>query len=129
MYGNPYFQQFQQSFQPQPQQPSISVAFVPTVADVERVEMRPGERKIVLVQNDPNFLAIRVADMAGYTQTEYRTSQPFDPKTTQGTPQLAPADMVQALSGRVDELEKKLEGILNAKPARNAAAKQPASGE
>lgn len=129
MYMNPYMAQNFQNFQPQQPQPQISVAFVPTISEVERVEMRPGERKIVLVQNDPNFLAIRVADMAGFTQTEYRTSQPFDPKTTQGTPQLVPADMVQALNERMTALESKLEEFVNAKSTRANVSKQSESNE
>lgn len=57
------------------------LAIVPTINDVERVQMTPGERKVVLIQNSPNIHAIRAADAAGFVATEYRESKVIDPKS------------------------------------------------
>lgn len=130
MYGmNPYNFQFMQQpqymQQPQmvPQEAQITVAQVQTIDQVERVQMLPGERKIVLVQNDPNFLAIRVANNAGFVSTEYRTSQIIDPKTMQQQVQYAPVQAVVELKNEVDELKKMIGGKKNAKPTPGDAVR------
>lgn len=107
-----------------PQEAQITVAQVQTVDQVERVQMLPGERKIVLVQNDPNFLAIRVADNAGFVSTEYRTSTVIDPKKMNQQPQYAPIQVVAELKNEVDEIKKALGGVINAnaEPASQSAA-------
>lgn len=105
------------------QETKITAALVPTVDQVERVQMLPGERKIILVQNDPNFLAIRVADNAGFVSTEYRTSQVIDPKTAAQQVQYAPVQAVLELKSEVDELKKMIGGTANAK-----SADEPVSG-
>lgn len=124
MYGmNPYNFQFvpqqpqymQQPQVMQPQEAQITVAQVPTVDQVERVQMLPGERKIVLVQNDPNFLAIRVANNAGFVSTEYRTSQIIDPKNMQQQVQYAPVQAVIDLKNEVDKLKEMIGGSKRAK--------------
>ena len=117
-YFNPYnFQQYQpsqfpqmQQYQPQPQpnEARITVAQVPTIEDVERVQMAPGERKIVFVQNNPDFLAIRVADNAGFVSTEYRMSHVIDPK--RATPAYAPMQAVEELQKQIDELKEVMAG-------------------
>lgn len=134
-YNNPYgqnpylYQQPQQYMQQigmnQPQQPQemrITVAQVPTVDQVERVQMLPNERKIVLVQNDPNLLAIRVADAAGWVSTEYRTSSIIDPKTMQQQVQYAPIQSVMELKSDVEKIKEILGGAMNAKPASSNAS-------
>ena len=134
-YANPYQMGAQQYGQmgynpyPQMQNPqvgaaaSIVVAQVPTVEHVEQVQMAPGERKIVLVQNNPDFIAIRVADNAGFVKTEYRMSQIVDPKTLQGKPQYAPVQAVIELKNEVEEIKKALGGVVNAK-----SVAEPANG-
>lgn len=129
---NPYNQQYlmqqqqmQQMQQPQPESkvPGITVVQVPTIDHVEQIQMLPGERKIVLVQNNPDFLAIRVADNAGFVNTEYRMSQVFDPKAAQQQHQVqyAPLDSVVQLKKELDDLKKMMEGKDAKSTSRNAA--------
>lgn len=136
MYGgyNPYQMNPYQPYPPQPQQmqnaqvlqqgmkmSGITVVQVPTVDHVEQVQMLPGERKIVLVQNNPDFMAIRVADNAGFVSTEYRMTQVFDPKSTQQQVQYAPMETVMQLKNELDEIKKALEGKDAKSTSRNAA--------
>lgn len=126
---NPYNQQYlmqqQQMQQPQLESkvPGITVVQVPTIDHVEQIQMLPGERKIVLVQNNPDFLAIRVADNAGFVNTEYRMSQVFDPKAAQQQQQVqyAPIDSVVQLKKELDDLKKMMEGKDAKSTSRNAA--------
>ncbi len=136
MYGgyNPYQMNPYQPYPPQPQQmqnaqalqqgmkmSGITVVQVPTVDHVEQVQMLPGERKIVLVQNNPDFMAIRVADNAGFVSTEYRMTQVFNPKSTQQQVQYAPMETVVQLKNELDEIKKALEGKDAKSTSRNAA--------
>ena len=101
---------------------SISVAIVPSIEQVEQVQMLPNERKIILLQNNPDFLAIRVADQAGFVKTEYRKSQVFDPKSTSEERQVqyAPIQAVVELKQKIDDLEKRI----SVKNANSNAKKQ-----
>lgn len=138
MYGgyNPYQINPYQPYPPQPQQmqntqalqqgmkvSGITVVQVPTIEHVEQVQMFPGERKIVLVQNNPDFMAIRVADNAGFVNTEYRMSHVFDPKAAQQQQQVqyAPLDSVVQLKKELDDLKKMMEGKDAKSTSRNAA--------
>ena len=118
-------QQIQQMQQPQPESkvPGITVVQVPTIDHVEQIQMLPGERKIVLVQNNPDFMAIRVADNAGFVNTEYRMSQVFDPKSAQQQQQVqyAPLDSVVDINNRLEKIEKMMEGKDAKSTSRNAA--------
>lgn len=129
---NPYNQQYlmqqqqmqqMQQVQPESKVPGITVVQVPTIDHVEQIQMLPGERKIVLVQNNPDFLAIRVADNAGFVNTEYRMSQVFDPKAAQQQQQVqyAPLDSVVQLKKELDDLKKMMEGKDAKSTSRNAA--------
>lgn len=104
------------------QETKITVAQVPTIEQVERVQMLPGEIKIVLVQNNPDFLAIRAADNAGFVTTQYRTSTIIDPKTMQSQAQYASVQSVAELKNEINEIKKALGGALNAIPNTNDAA-------
>lgn len=129
---NPYNQQYlmqqqqmqqMQQVQPESKVPGITVVQVPTIDHVEQIQMLPGERKIVLVQNNPDFLAIRVADNAGFVNTEYRMSKVFDPKAAQQQQQVqyAPLDSVVQLKKELDDLKKMMEGKDAKSTSRNAA--------
>lgn len=97
------------------QENRISVARVPTIDHVEQVQMAPGEMKIVLIQNNPDVLAIRVADTAGFVSTEYRTSQVFDPKAGSQM-QFASYQDVAKLKREVEEIKNAIGGLNDAKP-------------
>ena len=77
-YTQNQFTQPQQPAQPQPSN-GITVVQVPTIDHVDQVQMMPGDKKIVLVQNAP-VIAIKIADQMGLAQTEYRHTEPFDPR-------------------------------------------------
>lgn len=118
-YGYPPVQASQMQFYPQNQIPisqeaRITVAQVPTIEQIDRVQMMPGERKIILVQDNPDFLAIRVADGAGFVKTEYRTSKVIDPKTLKDQIQYAPVQSVIELKKEVDKIKEAIGGGLNA---------------
>lgn len=102
----------------QAQNIGITVAQVPTIEHVEQVQMAPGERKLVLVQNNPNFLAIRVADQAGFVSTEYRVTQVVDPKTLKTVPQYASVESVEALKNEIQQLKNIIGGVLNESNAK-----------
>lgn len=126
---NPYNQQYlmqqqqMQQMQPEAKVPGITVVHVPTIDHVEQVGMLPGDRKIVLIQNNPDVMAIRVADNAGFVNTEYRKSQVFDPKAAQQQQQVqyASLDSVVDINNRLEKIEKMMEGKDAKSISRNAA--------
>lgn len=139
-YTSPYLMQQQQAQQrAAASMPSITVAQVPTLAQVEQVQMQPGERKVIFVQNDPAMMAIRIADQMGLVQTEYRRTEIIDPKAAQpaANERYAPADDVQrlrqdidALRGDVEAMRKRMtdggakSDVSNTKPASRASARE-----
>lgn len=106
------FGQSQQVPQPQPNN-AITVAQVPTIEHVDQVQMMPGDRKIILVQNAP-VIAIKVADQMGLVQTEYRHTEPFDPhqmQTPSAQPQYAPLSEFEQLKSEIINLRSELNAI------------------
>lgn len=83
---NPYYPQFgqQNSIYPQnqfiqsQQNPGMEVVPVPTIQQVEQVGLQPGQRKMVMVQNEP-VIAARYADNMGLVTTEYYRLEKFIP--------------------------------------------------
>lgn len=62
--------------------PMPSVYQVSTVNQVEQVQITPGSKALVMVQNEP-VIAMRVADNMGVTLTEYYKIEKFDPSQKQ----------------------------------------------
>lgn len=62
------------------QQQTTDVVQVATVQQVEQVQMQYGQRKIIMVQNEP-VIAMRVADNMGLTTTDYYRLVKFEPFT------------------------------------------------
>ena len=62
--------------------PMPSVYQVSTVKQVEQVQITPGSKGLVMVQNE-SVIAMRVADNMGVTQTEYYKIEKFDPSQKQ----------------------------------------------
>lgn len=56
----------------------MELATVQTMAQVEQVSLQAGQRKMVLVQNEP-VIAARYADNMGLVSTEYYKLEKFDP--------------------------------------------------
>lgn len=59
---------------------------VQTINQVEQVGVQPGQRRIVMVQNEP-VIAARSADQMGLVSTEYYRLEKFDPAASAVTPQ------------------------------------------
>jgi hypothetical protein len=64
------------------QQSGMEVVPVQTIQQVEQVGVQPGQRKLVLVQNEP-VIAARSADNMGLTTTEFYRLEKYDPHTVQ----------------------------------------------
>lgn len=62
----------------QHQQNTMEVIPVQTIQQVEQVQVQPGQRKMVLVQNEP-IIANRTADSMGLVTTDYFRLERFDP--------------------------------------------------
>jgi hypothetical protein len=73
-----YAQQYAQ--QPQQIQQGSELVTVQTIAQVEQVSLQPGQRKMVMVQNEP-IIAARVADQMGLVTTEYYQLQKYTPNS------------------------------------------------
>lgn len=70
---------------------------VPTVADVEKVMVQPGETRWIMVQNEP-VLAVKKADTMGYASGEYYRLTKIDPAAMQ-----APGDMQYLTAAQADQ--------------------------
>lgn len=84
-YGYPQFNQqpgYQSLYSPNVganiQQNGMEVVPVPTMQQVEQVGLQPGQRKMVMVQNEP-VIAARFADNMGLVTTEYYRLEKFIP--------------------------------------------------
>lgn len=83
MQYDPYAQGYRRDPQMQQQRPvcqqqTTDVVQVATVQQVEQVQMQYGQRKIIMVQNEP-VIAMRVADNMGLTTTDYYRLVKFEP--------------------------------------------------
>lgn len=58
---------------------------VQTINQVEQVSIQPGQRRIVMVQNEP-VIAVRSADQMGLAATEYYRLEKFDPAAVHAAP-------------------------------------------
>ena len=120
--------QFNQAQSPMQNQSSngITVAQVPTIEHVDQVQMMPGDRKIILVQNAP-VIAIKIADQMGLVQTEYRHTEPFDPHQTQtpsAQPQYATLSEFEQLKSEIVNLRSELNAIKGGS-TNGKSSKQP----
>ena len=87
-YGYPMQSGPQSPFMPSPMSQSMGSAQspqsgpdwlqVPTVNQVEQVQVQPGGKAWVMVQNEPVF-ALRVADQMGLVTTDYYRFEKIDP--------------------------------------------------
>lgn len=95
----------------QPQQNTMEVIPVQTVRQVEQVQVQPGQRKMVLVQNEP-IIANRTADSMGLVTTDYFRLERFDPNAI--TAQAPTQNYVTA-----EQLEERLSAFADSlKPTR-----------
>jgi hypothetical protein len=87
-------------------QGGMEVVPVQTIQQVEQVGVQPGQRKLVLVQNEP-VIAARSADNMGLTTTEFYRLEKYDPHAVQ-----APAPEAEYVTRREFE-----EFVATLKPA------------
>lgn len=104
----------------------ITVGQVATIEQVEQVQLMPGEKKIILVQNAP-IMAIRIADQMGLVQTEYRKLEAFDPRQAQpAQTEYAPLSEVEQLKVQMQQLYNELNAIKgdsnNGKPSKQSVS-------
>lgn len=66
-------------------QSGMEVVPVPTIQQVDQVQLQPGQRKLVMVQNEP-VIAARYADNMGLVTTEFYRLEKYDPHAVQGEP-------------------------------------------
>lgn len=115
-YGYPYGSQTSQNtlYTPQwgnvptmqngPQtQGGMEVVPVQTIQQVEQVGLQPGQRKMVMVQNEP-VIAARSADNMGLVTTEYYRLEKFTPGIST-TPQTGDFVTRQEFNAFVDSLK------------------------
>lgn len=97
--------------------PAIEVVPVQTIQQVEQVGLQPGQRKMVMVQNDA-VVALRVADpVSGLVDTKYYNLVEFDPRAVQS--QQPQANFVTA-----EQLEIRLAALMDSlKPAAKGKGK------
>ena len=79
--SNAYGQQFQNVQNQQTQQSvgcGLDIVTVQTVQQVEQVQINTGQRRLVMVHNEP-VVAMRTADNMGLASTEYYQLVKFDP--------------------------------------------------
>ena len=72
---------------PAPQMPSNGpdLGTVQTIAQVDQVSIQPGQRRIVMVQNEP-VIAVRFADQMGLVSSEYYRLEKFNPSAAPVVP-------------------------------------------
>lgn len=105
----------------------ITVGQVATIEQVEQVQLMPGEKKIIFVQNAP-IMAIRIADQMGLVQTEYRKLEAFDPRQAQpAQTEYAPLAEVEQLKTQMQQLYNELNSIKGGN-ANGKPSKQPVPG-
>lgn len=114
----PYgYQQFGQQYNMMPQTsymhnqqqstPNMEVVPVPTIQQVEQVGLQPGQRKMVMVQNEP-VIAARYADNMGLVTTEYYKLEKFvpgAPSTLQAANYITEEQLEARLSALIDSLK------------------------
>lgn len=89
---------------------SPELATVQTINQVEQVSLQPGQRRIVMVQNEP-VIAARFADQMGLVTTEYYRLEKFDPAANTPAPEYVTRkefeDFVSGLKEHHEEAKKK----------------------
>lgn len=102
---------------------------VPTIADVDKVMVQPGETRWIMVQNEP-VMAVKKADTMGYASGEYYRLTKIDPAAMQ-----TPAETQYLTSAQADQkiqaaVKAEVERVMAqyqtapAAPARPASAKE-----
>lgn len=113
-----YQQQISQQATPQSGGQS-PFTMVPTIVDVDKVMVQPGETRWIMVQNEP-VMAVKKADTMGYASGEYYRLTKIDPAAMQ-----TPAETQYLTSAQADQ---KIQAAVKAEVERVMAQYQTASG-
>lgn len=97
---------------------------VQTVDQVEQVQVQPGQRRIVMVQNEP-VIAARIADNMGLVTTQYYQLTPYDPHAVASS---APAQNYITEEQFNQRLEQRLESFAKSLKADSAPTKEDKKG-
>lgn len=97
---------------------------VQTVDQVEQVQVQPGQRRIVMVQNEP-VIAARIADNMGLVTTQYYQLTPYDPHAVASS---APAQNYITEEQFNQRLEQRLESFAKSLKADSVATKEEKKG-
>lgn len=100
--------QMQQS-QTSATQNDLSIAYVQTVAQVEQVQLPPGARRLIMVQNEP-VVAMRVADSMGLTTTDYYKLTKYNPSESAPVAESTRYVTEEQLEARLKDLLEKMKG-------------------
>lgn len=107
-----------------PSQGNQELVPVQTVDQVEQVQVQPGQRRIVMVQNEP-VIAARIADNMGLVTTQYYQLTPYDPHAVSST---ATAQNYITEEQFDQRLEKRLASFAESLKADPAPAKEEKRG-
>lgn len=123
MYQQPQNNMQMTGMQQQPQQqatarPDIEVVPVQMLQQVEQVQVQPGGRKLVMVQNEP-VIAMRAADNMGLVTTDYYQLVKFSPNAS------PPVSEPGAKYVTEEQLESRLSALIAS--LQKSAAKVPAN--
>ncbi len=118
MMRQPYTAQFMQQQTPtiqNTQQPMFNAAQVATIEQVEQVQMSPGERKIIIVQNQP-VVAMRTADNMGLVDTRFFQLVDYNPHAQKTAIQgeFAPLALVQEMQTQITALSEQITAMKGA---------------
>lgn len=123
----------QQIPQASPQEPSTPWTMVPSLADVDKVGVQPGETKWIMIQSDPIF-AVKTANAMGYAPAEYYRFEQIDPMTLAQPMAVSPLtrqDVESIVDAKAAELIKQYAAMIptpsNQQAAVPAKAKKEAS--
>lgn len=100
-------QNMQNNSQPAHVNNSPELVYVQTRQQVEQVQLQPGFRKIIMVQNEP-VIAMRVADNMGLVTTDYYNLVKIEPVA----PAIAPETNVKYVTE--EQLENRLTALVDA---------------
>lgn len=105
---NQYMPQSMQQMNVQGQMSGQDLVTVQTIDQVEQVGLQPGQRKVVMVQNDP-VVALRAADqLSGLVATKYYRLLEFDPRATVASEQTSNYITREELEERLNDFANSL---------------------
>lgn len=98
---------------------------VPTIADVDKVMVQPGETRWIMVQNEP-VIAVKKADTMGYASGEYYRLTKIDPAAMQtpapGCNYVTEQQMEERINAAISQVMSQMQPVPTAKSTRTKEA-------